>query len=330
MPKAILHHDERLTWPGAVSLERGDGWTMPWRIPHEQRLLFHPALVERASGPAGVRITFQSDTTFVNGTIEPHPDLQKIELSCDGKSVGTVDLAATDRFEFGDLPDGTKRIELWLPQYGAFRLKGLELSDDAALAKVQDSRLKWITYGSSITHCSGAASPMQTWPAIVARGHRLNLTCLGFGGQCHLDPMIARVMRDRPADFLSMCVGINIMGGASLNARTFAPGIIGFVQIVREKHPETPFVVMSPIFSPPREEKPNVVGLDLKTMRSEVQSAVQAMREVGDPNVYYVNGLDVFGPDLAGFLPDDLHPDAEGYRRMGANFLEKVAQRCFV
>ena len=29
-------------------------------------------------------------------------------------------------------------------------------------------------------------------------------------------------------------------------------------------------------------------------------------------------------------LPDDLHPDAEGYKIMGQNFVDKVASRFFV
>ena len=33
-----------------------------------------------------------------------------------------------------------------------------------------------------------------------ARTHNLDLTCLGYGGQCHLDPIVASMIRDLPAD----------------------------------------------------------------------------------------------------------------------------------
>ena len=75
------------------------------------------------------------------------------------------------------------------------------------------------------------------------------------------------MMRGLPADYLSMCVGINIYGIISLGPRAFGPGIVGFVQIVREGHPDVPFVVMSPIYSPPREAAPNAVGFTLQAMR---------------------------------------------------------------
>ena len=138
------------------------------------------------------------------------------------------------------------------------------------------------------------------------------------------------MIRDLPADYLSMKVGINIYGSESLSPRTFQSAIIGFVQIVREKHPDTPFVVISPIYSPPRETTTNAVGFTLADMRHEVAEAVQAMKANGDSKLHYVNGLELFGEDLAHLLPDDLHPNAEGYKIMGRNFAQKVAGKFFV
>lgn len=319
--------DPRLTWRGIVSLERTDQWVAPWRLPHQVRGLFPPQrLQERAQMPAGVRIAFCSDTALVAGEIaDPDPESSPIDLCCDGQLVGTVQLAGQTRFAFEDLPGGSKQIELWLPQFGIFRLRTLALSAGATLAPLEDARPRWIAYGSSITQCRTAESPTQTWPAIVARTLGLNLTCLGFGGECHLDTMVARTIRDLPADAISLCLGINVQGGASLSLRTLSPAIIGFVQTVREGHPEIPLIVMSPIVSPPRETTPNVVGLTLPLMRQEIETAVRTLREYGDANLHYVDGLSVLGPDCAHLLPDDLHPNVEGYKRMGRNLSRALA-----
>jgi hypothetical protein len=59
----------------------------------------------------------------------------------------------------------------------------------------------------------------------VTRARGWDLTCLGYGGQRHLDPLIACTIRDRYADLISMCVGINIYGQGSLNVRTFLPAV---------------------------------------------------------------------------------------------------------
>jgi lysophospholipase L1-like esterase len=93
--------------------------------------------------------------------------------------------------------------------------------------------------------------------------------------------------------------------------------VIGFVQIIRERHADTPLVVRSPIYSPLREEMPNAVGFDLRWMRQEVQAAVETLQAHGDRNIRYVDGLDVLGPEVAHLLPDGLHPNAQGYKVMG-------------
>ncbi|GAF69169.1 unnamed protein product [marine sediment metagenome] len=348
----IPPNDERLLWHGAVSVERTDNCAMPWRIPHEERGLFHEGVVMRAAMPAGVRIAFRSDTTTVAGTVEPQPDVSPIDLCCDGEVVGSAELSGRDEFRFDGLPAGEKAIELWLPQFGEFRLKSLVLSDGASLEPLEDERPRWLTYGSSITHCRAAESPTQTWPAIVARERGLNLTCLGYGGNCHLDPMVARMMRDLPADFISTCLGINIYGGASLGPRAFQQAIstclginiyggaslgprafqqaiIGSVKTMRERHETIPIVLMSPIFAKDREETPNAVGFTLRAMREEVAAAAEALRAHGDANVHYVDGHQILGPEDNGLADDGVHPTAEGYKMMGRNFLDKVVARVF-
>ena len=330
MTQEVRPDDPRLSWQGAISFEDTKDWRMPWRLPYKNLSLFPPdALRERAAKPAGVRISCHTDTEFVAGHVAPQQECGSIDLYCDGEFHGSAELTNQTVFRFEGLPTGEKLLELWLPQHAEFRLRALEMSDGATVKPYEDTRPKWVTYGSSITHCRTAQSPSFTWPALAARKHGLNLTCLGYGGNCHLEPMIARMMRELPADFLSMKVGINIYGSNSLSPRTFQAAIIGFVNIVREKRPDTPFVVMSPIFSPPRETAPNAVGYTLADMRQEVAEAVQVMKSRGDSSLHYVSGLELFGEELAHLLPDELHPDAEGYKIMGHNFAQKVASKYF-
>lgn len=328
--QSISLTDPRLTWLGAVSVQHTPEWSLAWRAPYQQIDLYPPVdLQARMAMGAGVRLAFRSDTRTVVGAFLPVPEMSPLDLCCDGEFIGRVPLDGRDAFLFENLPVGDKLIELWLPQIGECKLCSLALDEGATLAAHSDSRPRWITYGSSITQCRTAASPTQTWPAVVARARNFNLTCLGFGGQCHLEPMLARLIRDLPADYLSMCVGINIYGAASLSPRTFRAAIIGFVQIVREKHPDTPYVVMSPIYSPPRETAPNAVEFTLQAMRDEVAAAVATLQAAGDRNLHYVNGLEIFGAAYTHLLPDELHPDAEGYRLMGQNFTTHVANRYF-
>ena len=322
MHQHIAANDPRLSWAGVISTEVSNKWVMPWRIHHQERELYHSELALRAAMAAGVRVTFQSDTTTIEGACNMFEDRGQIDLVVDDKLVASVSLANQSSFRFGNLGFGAKNIELWLPQFGETRLIDLKIDvESEILAKPSSTAKKWITYGRSITQCKTADSPTKTWPGIVARTRGYDLWCLGFGGQCHLDPMIARVIRDSEADLISMCLGINIYGSGSLNQRTFYPGILGFVKIVREKHPTTPIVLISPIYSPRRETELNDVGFSLRHMRHEVKRAYGTLKAHGDENITYVNGLDVFGSDKAHLLPDDLHPNNEGYGIMASNLL---------
>ena len=278
--------------------------------------------------PAGVRLSFRSDTERVAGHVKPVEESSSIDLYCDGQFQNSVEMAGQGSFRFEALPPGEKLVELWLPQKSQFRLCGLELTSGAAIAPYEDPRPRWVTYGSSITHCRTAESPSQTWPAIAARKHGLNLTCLGYGGNCHLEPMLARMIRDLPADFLSMKLGINIYGSGSLNTRTFIPAIIGFVHIIREKHPDTPFAVISPIFSPSRESTPNAVEFTLSAMREEVAEAVQIMKDRGDRSIHYMDSWSCSAPTLPACCRMGSIPTPKGIRFSGKTSWTKWRKPC--
>ncbi len=341
MALSIHPHDQRLSWEGAVSLEHGEGWVKPWRIPFEQRLLFGETCVDdmmisRAGMPAGVRIVFRSDTRSIEGEIAsiipnefnvPETRAAKIDLACDGVLHETFDLGAANHFRFERLPKGEKLIELWLPEYRETRLRALVLSDGASLHPAQDTRPRWLVYGSSYTQSRGASSPFYTWPAVAARECSLNHINLAYGGQCHLDSMVARLLRDLPAAFVSMEVGVNIQGRSTLNARALRAALIGFVHILRERHRSTPIAVMSALYAWERETTPNAVNLTLADTREIVREAVEALRATGDTGVYYFNGLDFLGEREKDLVEDHVHPNAEGYKVLGKKFAVQVISR---
>jgi hypothetical protein len=323
----LIRIDESM-FEGMISCEVGDGWLRPWRLPFSQLSLFPPedGIQARAVMTAGVRLRFATDSSSLALLVVPQNGARRFDLTADGEILQTVTAEAqSETVEFANLPAGEQVYELWLPTNATVELRDLRIDDTATFRVPSDPRPRWVTYGSSITHCGGASSPARSWPATAARSRGLNLTCLGYGGQCHIDPMVARMIRDLPADVISLKLGINVQGGSTLNARTFKPAIIGMVQIIREKHHTTPIILVSPIISPPRESTPNQVGLSLELMRKEVEDAWKRLVAAGDGNLYYVHGHRLFGEELvADYLPDLLHPNGEGYEIMGRNAAEQV------
>lgn len=315
---------------GVVSLRRGEGFLQPLRLKEEEIPLHNETFVAMASTPGGARLRFSTDSPRIRLSLMPFDGEaeRRFDLTTDAKLLQTVALEPGENdVVFEALPGNSDPLELWFPTHQEVRIRGIEVADGAEVVSAPDGRPRWVTYGSSITHCGAAFSPSRTWPAVAARMRGLNVTSLGYAGQCHLDPLVALMIRDLPADFISLKVGINMVGG-SVSQRTFRPLLTGMVRILREKHPTTPIAVVSPIVSPPREETPGATGMTLGMMRRELEIAVERLRECGDARVYYFSGLDLFDASLvAEYLPDQVHPNGGGYEILGRNFAEKVIDR---
>jgi lysophospholipase L1-like esterase len=161
-----------------------------------------------------------------------------------------------------------------------------------------------------------------------------------------LDPFTARTLRDTPADLVSIKIGINLVNADLMRLRAFAPAVHGFLDTVRDGHPDTPLLVISPIHCPIHEETPGpsaaellegrvlfratgdpaerALGkLTLTVIRDELARIVER-RAAEDPQLHYLDGLTLYGePDGAELpLPDRLHPDAATHRRIGERFAE--------
>lgn len=312
---------------GAVSFERGDGWIKPWRLVFEQKELFYPedGLMRTAEAAAGVRLRFETDADAVVLEVEPAEEDRPFDLTCGSELLQAVVLPGGEgTVEFAGLTQSPATYELWLPQGSAVKLRALCVPDGASLRPVEDLRPRWVAYGSSITQCGGAHSPARTWPATAARLLDLNLTSLGYGGNCHCDPIVGMMMADLPADLITLKLGINIMAQGSLAPRSYQPAVIGMVRAIRRKQPTTPIGLITAIVSPPREEQKNALGLSLSDYRTHTAEAVRRLRACGDEHVHLFDGRSLLGEEDAGYLPDDTHPNADGYELIGRRAAKQV------
>ena len=309
---------------GAVSLEQRADGIKPWRIPFMDCELYPPDGIEgKAEICAGVRLRLRTDSTKVAVSFAPLAAAASLDCVADGQLYETLSLpvGATTAL-FSGFEGRSKELEIWLPQNTGMTITGLRIDAQAVGAPLPDSRPRWITYGSSITQCVAASSPSRTWPAIAAANCGFNLTNLGFSGNCHMEPMIGRLIRDLPADFISICVGVNIYGASTLSPRMFKPLLLGILQTIRDKHREIPLLVISPIYGTVRETELNSLGFTLPMMREAINETVELLRERGDRQLYYQDGLNWLGPADEAFLTDGLHPGAEGYELLGQRFCD--------
>ncbi|WP_326597357.1 GDSL-type esterase/lipase family protein [Streptomyces sp. NBC_01803] len=360
---------------GALALERTERGVLPHRLPAWARAQcpdWQLAMAE--SQPSGVRLVFRTRATAVELDtlptkrvyvgVPPRPD-GVYDLLVDGHLTGqagvtggntlVIDMTTgtaehqpgpVGTLRFTGLPDRVKDVEVWLPHNETTEL--VELRTNAPVEPTPaGGRRVWLHHGSSISHGSNAASPTHTWPALAGALGGVELINLGLGGSALLDPFTARTLRDTPADLISVKLGINLVNADLMRLRAFTPAVHGFLDTIREGHPATPLLVVSPLLCPIHEDTPGPSAPDLGSLsageltfraagdpaeraagkltlsliRDELARVVK-QRAADDPNLHYLDGRDLYGEaDFAELpLPDQLHPDAAAHRRIGERF----------
>ena len=99
---------------------------------------------------------------------------------------------------------------------------------------------------------------------------------------------------------------------------------MGLFRTVRESHPTTPMVVPGPILAPARETTPSPTGQTLDGLRAALAGVVDRPRAAGDGSIVYRDGRCLFDTGDLDHLPDGVHPDGDGIKRMGRRFAEVV------
>ncbi|MGO4680181.1 SGNH/GDSL hydrolase family protein [Microbacterium sp. 2MCAF23] len=359
-------------------IETADG-VRPVRIPVSQWSHFPPAgeiLRAMASNASGVRLRVHTEATRltlgvrctririgeaerpgdvfvaqVEGTtvaVAQAPDTQTMHISPAADEATVIAHSETSTVELAPLPAGPKVVTVFLPQGMTVDLVDI-VGDSPVLPAPPSDRPVWLHHGSSISHCAEADLPTSVWPVFAAELTDLDVINLGFGGQCMLDPFVADAIAAAPADIISLKVGVNIVGARSMDQRTFAPALHGFIDRIRAGHPNTPIVLCSSILWPGSDEIPGPsdveffddggircftagdpadIGrgaLTLAESRRHIEHVVEVRRQAGE-NISYLDGLTLYGPaDVDRHpLPDSLHPDTALYEEIARRFAHRV------
>ena len=360
---------------GALEIEETAAGVRPHRLPRWARAQADAQLTMAESQPSGVRLAFTTEATVVELRASavrfgfrgaPSRPAGVFDLVVDGRlsdqaSLGDatsiiIDPATGEQetrpgavatITFDELPAGTKSIEIWLPHNENIEL--VELRTDAPLRPGDRGGPLWLHHGSSISQGSNAEHPTGTWPAIAASIADVDLVNLGFGGSALLDPFTARTIRDAPADLISLKIGINLVNTDLMRLRAFGPAVHGFLDTIRDGHPDVPLLVVSSLLCPIHEDTPGPGAFDedalaegavrfratgdpaeraagklTLTVIREQLAAIVRQRAAGDENLHYLDGLRLYGPDDTHDLPlpDRLHPDGATHRRIGERFAD--------
>ncbi|MFF0743799.1 GDSL-type esterase/lipase family protein [Streptomyces sp. NPDC004111] len=283
-----------------VRADPGDLERLPWDVR------------ERAGVPVGVRLEFVphgADAVELHYRAEPGDVPHGFGLWADGRQHSEV-LArpAAESVVRLELPPLPGPFTVYPPESQSPRFLGIR--GVGGRVEPAPRRPRWLVHGDSITEGWWSTRPAHAWPAAVGRLLDLDTVNLGHAGAGRGELAVAQQLAAAPADALTLAFGTNCWGRTPFTAPLLAETVRAFLALVRQGHPRTPLLVVSPVLRPAAERVPNVLGATLGALRDALEDVVREEIAAGDGRLALLPGFGLLGPE---HLADGLHPDDAGH-----------------
>ena len=298
------------------------------RLPKRLKDKIRPRLWELSERPSGGRIRFKTDSNTI-GIQATCFDLAR-PPHMTGIMKNGIDLYVNDHYAGSVYPDrkgniftfwptietnpSLHHITLYLPLYGAIRITGILLEQDAHMEAADDFPEigPVVYYGSSITQGGCASNPGLSYPAILSRRLGVDFINLGFSGNGLGDPEIARLITEID------CSAVVLDYWANPAPEDYKQSLPYFVDIIRTQHKNIPILIISPFYT-----------LKQKFSHTEKRQIafefVQQRRAEGDFKLIFVEGKAMISEETAYGLVDGTHANSLGFW-LCANALAPILQ----
>lgn len=157
-----------------------------------------------------------------------------------------------------------------------------------------------IMYGTSILQGGCATRPGMAFTNIMSRRLDREVINLGFSGNAHLDPEVARWMAAAPDP------GVFVLDEApNCTAKRIEEKGEAFFRILRDAHPDVPvvFVDMTPY---PYRAFDKECDKSLSEVSAAQRALYERLKKAGEKRIYFVSGDKMLGPDGDGSV-DGVH-----------------------
>lgn len=210
-----------------------------------------------------------------------------------------------------ELPPEGGTFAVHLPESQAPVILGLRAREGALTPAPR--RPRWLVHGDSITEGWWSTRPAHSWPATAGRTLGLDTVNLGFAGGARGELPLAEQLASLPGELITLAFGTNCWAAVPCSAPLLHETTRAFVTLIRQGHPDTPLLVLSPVLRPEAETTRNALGATLADLRGAMEAAVGDLVAAGDSRLALLPGLPLLTPDD---LADGLHPNDRGHARL--------------
>jgi lysophospholipase L1-like esterase len=336
---------QSLTWHAVTPANiEGQGWTdvqSPFdRLPARAEGLVRPPVWDLSHNSAGLYADFETNAPRIAVRWKLHS--KRLSMShMPATGVSSVDLYVHDddgwhflaNGQAREFPDneaeftaseasaqGDVRYRLYLPLYNGVKSVEIGVPECSSFAfeKPNENQPPIVVYGTSITQGGCAARPGMAYPSILNRRLDREFINLGFSGNGLTEPELATLLAELdPAAFV-------IDSLPNLTPEMLAERMPKFLEIIRERHPQTPILlVQNPIYP----TVPFIAGTRQKiTASNDILTQIHADRvAAGDQMMTLVPACDL-AADGGETTVDGVHPTDVGFIRL-ADALEPYLKK---
>ncbi|MEU4351381.1 GDSL-type esterase/lipase family protein [Streptomyces sp. NPDC023838] len=295
-----------------VRADPADLARLPWDTAERAGLPIGVRLEFTAAGASAVEIRYRAEVPAP--TERMRALAHTFALWADGRRVHeTAVTPAEEAVAVLRLPPGGGPFTVHPPQDRSPRILALRGVGGTLAPAPRGPR--WLVHGDSITEGWWSTRPAHAWPAAAGRALGLDTVNLGYAGAARGELATAEQLASLPADVLTLAFGTNCWSGAPSSAPLLYETTRAFLTLVREGHPHTPLLLLSPLLRPEAEQTPNALGATLSALRAAMEAAALDRAKNGDSRLHVLPGRDLLTPaDLA----DGLHPNDGGHEKIAA------------
>ena len=212
--------------------------------------------------------------------------------------IGGMDPVMRDYMLYLPLYNGVDALEIGVPEGAEFH---------AVLPRTDRPILY---YGTSITNGGCVSRPGNTFTAMLSRRLDIPVLNLGFAGSARMEPELAELFAELdPVLFVLDAL-------PNMDAKLIDERGINFVQILRDKHPDTPILLV--------EDRVYSNSWIIPSKAERNRTSAEALRRVydhfiaaGDKNIYYLGAENLLGENIDNdSTMDSSHPNDLGMYRM--------------
>lgn len=183
-------------------------------------------------------------------------------------------------------------------------------------AREETPGLRWLAYGSSITH--GLDDYHLSYAHQAARRLGADVMNAGLGGSCLCEPEVADWLAERRDwDMLTLELGVNMRDGIS--DESFRERVGYLLERVLGSHPDKPVFLIT-IY-------PNFATYAGNGVTEKDRRFNEILREhaerLSHPRLHLIEGADVMD-DMGGMSCDLIHPGPYGHIRMGERLADQM------